>query len=212
MIRHGETGGDFRIRMTHLLPLLAGLALLIPALVPHIFFFQDGKLSATVNLFDLLGYIRAQASNILHASGSVAPSSYRFALLMSALTVASWFFAAWYAVFAVLTAVVSVWDFAAPPSEALNTAKRVYRILVPNRVFYGVFCFLPLLPALMPILYARFLRSMLGTAVTVHFYGAPDWVYALVAGVVCALPFYLLLRAQKERKMDLFRIYRAHDK
>lgn len=202
------TGRDFRIRLCYLLPLFAGFALLLPALIPHIFFFQDGKLSETVNLFDLLGYIRAQASNILHATGSVAPDTYRFALLMSVLTVAAWFFVAWYIVFAVFTAVLSVWAFGSEPSAALNTAKRVYRILVPNRAFYGVFCFLPLLPALMPLLYARFLRSMLETDATVHFYGAPDWVYALLAGIVCALPFYLLLRAQKEKKMDLFRIYR----
>ena len=88
------TGRDFRIRLCYLLPLFAGFALLLPALIPHIFFFQDGKLSETVNLFDLLGYIRAQASNILHATGSVAPDTYRFALLMSVLTVAAWFFVA----------------------------------------------------------------------------------------------------------------------
>ena len=199
---------DFRVRICYLLPLLAGLALLIPAWVPHIFFYQDGSLSATVGLFDLLGYLREETSNILHADGSVAPSTYRFALLMSILTVASWFFVVWYALFAALTAALSIWAFASAPSETLNTAKRVYRTIVPNRVFYGVFSFLPLLPALMPILYARFLRTMLGTNVTVYFYGAPDWVYALVAGVVCALPFYLLLRAQKEKKTDLFRIYR----
>ena len=97
----------------------------------------------------------------------------------------------------------------APPSAGLNTAKRVYRILVPNRVFYGVFCFLPLFPAAMPLLYAGLLRAMLKTNAAAHFYGPPDPVYALLTGLACALPFFLLLRAQKEEKMDLFRLYKA---
>ena len=210
MSRFRTTGEQFAIRICYLLPLLSGALLLIPALVPHIFFLQDSSLSATVNVFDLLGSIRAQASNLLHAeSGSVASSTYYFALLMSVLTAVSWFFTVWYALFAVASAAVSVWAFGAPPSAALNTAKRVYRILVPNRVFYGVFCALPLLPALMPYLYAHFLRTMLGTAVSVHFYGAPDFVYTLLALLICAVPFYAWLPAQKRERMDLFRIYKV---
>ncbi len=204
-------GGDLRVRLCYLLPLAAGALLLIPALVPHIFFLQDGSLSATVNLFDLLGYIRAEAKEAVRAeSGSVASSTYYFALLMSILTVASWFLTVWYGAFAVGTAAVSVWSFAAPPSQAVNTAKRVYRIFVPNRTAYSLFCFLPLLPALMPVLYTRLLRSMLGMTVSVHFYGAPDWIYALAAGLLCAISFFLLLRVQAEKRMDLFRIYKTN--
>lgn len=208
MTRFPTTGRRVLLSICHLLPLFAGVLLLIPALVPHIFFLQDGSLSATVNLFDLFGYLRAQASNILHASGSVAPATYRFALAIRILTVLSWVMIVWYAVFALFTAVLSVWAFHSSPSPALNTAKRVYRILVPNRVFYGIGCFLPLFPALMPDLYALLLRSILGTNAHVHFYGAPDFVYALIAGLACAVPFYWLLCAQKEERMDLFRIYK----
>lgn len=208
MTRFSTTGRRFLISASHLLPLFAGVFLLIPALVPHIFFLQDGSLSATVNLFDLFGYLRAQAANVLQASGSVAPATYRFALTIRILTIFSWVLIVWYAVFALFTAVLSVWAFHASPSPAQNTAKRVYRILVPNRVFYGVDCFLPLFPALMPDLYALLLRSMLGANAHVHFYGAPDFVYVLIAGLTCAVPFYLLLRAQKEERMDLFRIYK----
>ena len=203
------TGRRKAIRLCHALPLFCGALLLIPALVPHVFFLQDGSLSATVNLFDLLGYLRAQAVNILHAEGAVEPATYRFALLVSVLTAVSWFLLAWYAIFALFTAVLGSVAIDAPPSAGLNTAKRVYRILVPNRVFYGVFCFLPLFPAAMPLLYAGLLRAMLKTNAAAHFYGPPDPVYALLAGLACALPFFLLLRAQKEEKMDLFRLYKA---
>ena len=208
MNRSRATGSDFRIRLVYLLPLFAGALLLIPAFAPHIFFYRSGSLSATVNPVDMLGYLRAEADRVLHATEPVAQSSYRFAMLASALTVAAWFFMIWYALFAVATAVLSVWAFGAAPSEALNLAKRVYRVFVPNRVFYGIFCFLPLPVAFMPYFYARFLGTLSETAVSVHFYGAPDFAYALLAGVACALPFYLLLPAQKEKRMDLFRIYK----
>lgn len=203
-----KTGGSFLVRLSYLLPLLSGLLLLIPAFVPHIFFYRGKSLSATIGLFDLLGYLRAEASHVLHASETVAPSIYRSALLASILTVASWFFIVWYAIFAILSAVVGIWASQKISSASLNTAKRVYRIVVPNRVFYGIFCFLPLLPALMPYCYERFLSTTLSETVRVYFYGPPDWVWALIGGVLCAVPFFLSLRAQKEQKIDLFRIYR----
>ena len=209
MTRFSTTGRRFAIRACYLVPLFAGALLLIPALVPHIFFLQGTSLSETVNLFDLLGYLRAQASNILHAEGAVEPATYRFALLISALTTVAWFLLIWYAVFALFTAVLSVAAFGASPSAGLNTAKRVYRIFVPNRVFYGIFCFLPAFAAFLPILYAALLRAMLKSDATVHFYGPSDFFYTLAAGIVCVLPFCLLLRAQKQEKMDLFRLYKT---
>lgn len=204
-----KTGGSFLARLSCLLPMLSGLLLLIPAFVPHIFFYRGKSLSATVNLFDLLGYLRAEASNFLHASESVSPSIYRTALLASILTAVSWFFIVWYAIFAILSAVVGVWASQKISSASLNTAKRIYRIVVPNRVFYGIFCFLPLLPALMPYCYERFLSQTLSEPVRVYFYGAPDWVWTLIGGVFCTVLFFLSLRAQKEHKTDLFRIYRT---
>ena len=204
-----KTGGSFLARLSYLLPLLSGALLLIPAFVPHIFFYRGKSLSATIGLFDLLGYLRAGAANVLHASETVAPSIYRSALLASILTAVSWFLIVWYAIFAILSAVVGVWSACGVPSASLNTAKRVYRIVVPNRVFYGIFCFLPILPALMPYCYERFLSTTLSETVRVYFYGAPDWVFALIGGVLCAVPFFLSLRAQKEQKIDLFRIYRV---
>ena len=140
-----KTGGSFLARLSYLLPLLSGLLLLIPAFVPHIFFYRGKSLSATISLFDLLGYLRAEASNVLHASESVSPSIYRSALFASVLTAVSWFFILWYAIFAILSAAICVWASKEISSTSLNTAKRVYRIVVPNRVFYGIFCFLPLL-------------------------------------------------------------------
>ena len=198
------------IRVTYLLPLLCGALLTLPFLIRHTFLMQDGELTATFSLAELLDYLYENTGTILSASGAVERSSYDFALLVRVLTVASLFFAGWYLLFAVSTAVISCVDFArSAPDERLNTVKRVWRIAVPNRGFYVFFCLLPILPAAMPYLYAGLLRSMLGHAVKVYLYGPPDLAYAIAAGLACAIPFLVLLKAQKDERMDLFRLYRA---
>ena len=77
------------IRAVWLLPLFCGLMLLIPFLVPHAFFLQDGSLTGNFSLFDLLASVHAQARAVLTATDLVEPSSYSLALLMRVLTVAS---------------------------------------------------------------------------------------------------------------------------
>ncbi len=198
---------DFLIRLTYLLPLFLSALLLLPMLIPHFFYYQEKQFSVTLNLPDLLGYLWSETGNILSTSGSENMSVYYLAILGKALVILSWVLLVWYAVFAVSTAVLSIWTFAGQPTEKGNLAKRVYRILVPNRGFYIACCLIPVPISLMPFFYRLFAEKMAGSITSVAFYGPPDIVYAGIAAVFSILPFCLLLRSQKERKLDLFRIY-----
>ncbi len=203
------------IRLAYLLPLILGVLFLVVACLPHFFFSYQlestPELSRDMSLFDLLDNAFATCSPFLGSDAKGAPSDLYFAYTILAFWVLFWISVILYAVFAVFTALLGVlmWTPTTEGSKPLNTTKRVYRILVPNRVFYVIFCLLPLLPACFPYIVQLFYRSILSLEASVTYYVMPMPIPVLLLCALSVISFLLTKRAQRDWKMDAFRLYKT---
>ena len=199
------------VRLSYLMPLCSGLIFLAVACIPHLFYTSGAEALDTMSLMQLLDNTYRNCIGFLQGTSDGSVAAFYFSVIMMIFWVLSLLFLVLFALFATATAVLCVLIVWTPETEAqpwMNTAKRCYRMLVPNRVFYVIWNLLPLLPAFFPYILQGFYRSVLGEPATAHFFGPPDPVYvALLAAVSIAL-FLLTRPAQKAFKMDLFRLYK----
>ena len=201
------------IQLCYLLPLFTALLLLLPFLIPHLFFLQDGELTGTVSVAELMkNALRYAVANLRGTAGSGSGTVYFSAAMLLYGTV-SLLLLIWHLLWAIASAGVSIYAFSvAEPNRKVNMAKRVYRMIVPNRVFFVLLAFAPLPAACFPYFFAQFCRRSLAIQTVPHFYGAPDFVYVLLAGVAVSTLFLALLGKQRDANLDLFRIYKIPSK
>ena len=209
MNRYPSKKGAVLIQFCYLFPLFAALLLLLPFLIPHLFFHTSGELTGTVSLPELMqSNVRYALSNLSGTAGSGSGTVY-FSAATLAYAGVSLLLLVWYLLWAVSAAITSVYCFSfVEPNAKANAAKRVWRMIVPNRVFYVLLSFAPLPAACYPYFFAFLCRAALGVDTTAYYYGAPDFVYVLIAGILCSAPFLALLPKQRDENMDLFRIYK----
>lgn len=195
------------IRIAYLLPMISGLAMLILACVPHVFFFYNGAPYDTQSPLALMGNTWREAQAMLTAETTGSGGAYYFALFMSVFTVLSWICIVLYAATAIAAAICSTVAFAHAPTERLsNRAKRWLQFICPGRVLYVISNLLLLLPASFPYLLQHCYRTQLGYHMKVYFIGVSD---LLLGGILVALnlvAFLALLPAQAREQMDMFRI------
>lgn len=199
------------IRLCYLIPALCGLIALVLACAPRFFYQSGGEAFDTMSLFQLLDNTYQNCVVFLKGSANGSVSALYFSYIMMAFWVLAWFCIVFYGIFVFATALTSitVWTPNTPGSPAINTFKRCYRMLVPNRVFYIIWCCLPVLPSFFPFILQAFYRSVLKEGANAHYFGIPDPVIVLLLCAVSAAFFLLTRASQKELRMDLFRLYKA---
>lgn len=203
------------VRLTYLLPFLLALLFLISACLPHLFYQYNlessPEISGDLSLFELLGNTFEKCFGFLKGNVQGSTSEFYFSIVMMVFWTLSWISVVLYALFSAATALmcVAVWTPTPSPTKQLNTLKKCYRILVPNRGFYVFYQILPLIPSVFPYLLQTFYRSMLSIDATVYYYVLPTPILAAVLCAVSITCFFLTRRAQDETKMDLFRLYRS---
>ncbi len=194
------------IRVTHLMPAVFGLVMLILAFVPHVFFTFNGALQPTYSPFELMCNTWKATLPVVSASTQSSSPVYFFSLIMIVLTLLSWICAILYAIMAIASAICSTVAFSRAPSDRLaNRAKRWMQFFCPGRVTYVISNLLLLLPAAFPHLLEHFYRTQLGYDMKVYFIGASDLLLAVIFVILNVAAFLSLLPAQAAEEMDLYR-------
>lgn len=201
------------IRFCYLMPLIGVIAILIAALIPHIFF-QDGtEAYKNLTLFTLMGNTYDGCLSFFRGTAQGTTADFYFSLKIFAVWLLSVACMVIYGVFVLATALcVPLAWFPNASTPLGNKLKRIYRLIVPNRVFYVLFQLLPVFPSLFPYFLQRFYRTMLGQKITAHYVGLPDWIPVLLLTAASVALFLGTLRMQKDCRMDLFRIFKLEEK
>ena len=185
--------------------------MLLLASVPRFFFQVGGEVLNDLSLFGLMVNAYEFCRGVFNGTIDSDTAALYFSDIMIAILAVSLAAIIFYALFALFTALMNgfIWAPQANGHPTVNKLKRAYRILVPNRACYVIYNLLPLIPAVFPYLFRYFYNTRLSMKTTLHYYGFPDIILvALLCGASCAL-FLLTLSAQRENRMDLFRVYRV---
>ncbi len=199
------------IRLTYLMPTVCGVILLFLAALPHLFYQANNDVYSTLSLFQLLGNTYQEGSKFLTGTAQGTTADFYFYLVMLSFFALSLLCMILYGIFAVFSTVMVgyVWTPHATPTALGNNLKRAYRIAVPNRGFFVFYHLLPLFPSFYPYLLQIFSKKILGMEMKAFYYGIPDVVAVAVLAAASIALFFFTLSAQKENKMDLFRIYKT---
>lgn len=198
------------VRLAYLFPCLVGILLLFLAILPHLFYRVGSKVYSTLSLFKLLENTHESCMGFFNGTKEGTTAQLYFHFVMFAFWLLSVISMLLYGVFVLSTMVMTVfvWTPYSPPTPTVNKLKRAYRIAVPNRGFFVFFQILPVLPSLFPYFLQHFSRTVLGQKMYAHYYGIPDFIIVLVLSAASITLFLTTLSAQKDNRMDLFRIYK----
>ena len=197
------------IHLCYFLPALFGVALLIYAAVPHLWFVYDGEAYSTMNLFELQSnawdFYEQIKSGAIENSGAVV----WFEQLLPIVSVLFWILPIVYAFVVLLITVCSIVAFSFEPTTRIaNRTKRILHLVCPNRITYLLFPLLPLFSSLFPQLLLWLYRWQ-GMSIRLYTFFLADWILVLIFAVINAVVFILLLPLQSEARMDMFRIYKS---
>ena len=208
MIRLSSPTKRALIRLCYLLPAITGAALAIWAFIPHLFF-KFNSIGKTQSPFTLICERWDGCQTILNGAEASGPAI-AYSFTVSALIIISWIFLILYAIVAAAAAICSTVAFSYRPTEKeANRAKRWMQFFCANRVLYVSTLLLPLLPAAFPnILLACYRKQMLYDA-SLYFIGPSDLLLAAIFVTLNIASFLVLLKAQNEEHMDMFRLYKA---
>lgn len=200
------------IRLSHWLPVFNGVALLVYALIPHLWFVYEGEAYTTLSLFQLAENTWLECRTIRQNAVKYSGAQRLFAQEMTTVTVLFWVFLVLYFILAIATAAGASYAFSKKPTDRLSKrAKRIVSLFCPNRVCYVLFQLLPLFCGAFPYFLVGF-RSKTEEIFTVHYEIISD---LLLAGILigCSILLYLiLLPQQKKQQMDLFTVYPSSQK
>lgn len=197
------------IRLAYLMPVINFVIFSFLFLLPR-FFYTMSDVGATWSLFQMLDVTRAAAVHFFNGSTQGTTTDFYFYLVMMSFFALSLLCITLYGIFSVFTAIMTgyVWTPHAVPTVRGNNLKRAYRIAVPNRGFFVFFQLLPIFPSVYPYLFQIVSKRILGQQMKVFYYGIPDVIVVAVLAAASITLFFVTLSAQKENKMDLFRIYK----
>ena len=209
MSRISVKGRRALIHLCYLLPALFGIALLIYALIPHLWFVYNGELYSTMNLFELQGNAWDFYEQIKAGKIESAVAVTWFEQLLPIVSVLFWILPILYGLVASLIMVCSLVAFSfEPTTRVANRTKRILHLVCPNRISYLLFPLLPLFSSLFPQL-ILWLYQWQGMKIRLYTYFVADWILVLVFALLNAVAFIVLLPLQNESRMDMFRIYKS---
>lgn len=201
------------IRLVYLLPLLTLFVLVIHAAIPHMFFVHDGVALDTHSSFGLIHNAWKNCRSLLNGTTDGSEAAVYFAYGISFFVILFWVAFVLFAVSAIAAAVCSATAFSyEPQSKKSNRIKRWFGLFCPNRILYMLSFFLPLPITLFPYILLYFYRRTWNYKMSLHFYGLPDIFIGIILTALNLICFLLLLRAQAEEHLDLFRLYKAKTK
>ena len=209
MSRMSVKGRRALIHLCYFLPALFGIALLIYAAVPHLWFVYDGEAYSTMNLFELQSnawdFYEQIKSGAIENSGAVV----WFEQLLPIVSVLFWLLPIVYTFVVLLITICSIVAFSFEPTTRIaNRTKRILHLVCPNRITYLLFPLLPLFSSLFPQLLLWLYRWQ-GMSIRLYTFFLADWILVLIFAVINAVVFILLLPLQSEARMDMFRIYKS---
>ena len=197
------------IHLCYFLPAIFGIALLIYAAVPHLWFVYDGNAHETMDLFELHSeawdfYEKIEAGIVENSEAVIW-----FEQLLPVVSALFWILPIVYAIVATMITVCSIVAFSfEPTSRTANRTKRILHLVCPNRVTYLLMPLLPLFSALFPQM-MLWLYRLDGLTARLHTFFLADWILVLIFAALNALVFILLLPMQSEEHLDMFRIYKS---
>ena len=197
------------IHLCYFLPAIFGIALLIYAAVPHLWFVYNGEAYTTMNLFELHGNAWELYDQIKAGTIENTPAVTWFTQLLPVVSVLFWALPIVYAFVVLLSTGCMMVAFSfEPTSRIANRAKRVLQIVCPNRITYLLFPLLPLFSSLFPQ-FILWLYRWQGMNIRLHTLFLSDWILVLAFAIINAVVFIVLLPLQSEARMDMFRIYKS---
>ncbi len=197
------------IRLAYFLPALVGAVTLFLAFYPHLFFKSGETIYDSVSFFDFLENIRSTCFSAVSSASDATSAAVYFSYVMIPVWVLACLLAVWYAVFQIMTLFLS--SVALTPratSPLLNKLKRIYRIAVPCRGFYVFLLLIPLILSFLPYLFVALYENLLGMTAILYYDFLPDAVLLGILTFPCIALYLATLKAQKELKIDLFRLYK----
>ena len=198
------------VRLAYLFPCFVGVILLFLAILPHLFYRVGNEVHSTLSLFKLLENTHERCMDLFNGMKEGTTAELYFHFVMYAFWLLSMISMVLYGIFVLFTTVMTVfiWTPYSTSTPTVNKLKRAYRIAVPNRGFFVFFQILPVLPSLFPYFLQYFSGTVLGQKMYAYYYGIPDFIIVLILSVASITLFLTTLSAQKNNKMDLFRIYK----
>ncbi len=203
-----KTSKRWLIRAAYLMPALTLLCQLIWGLIPHLYFVYQDRAHETLSLFALLSNTGRKCLDMMERTG-LESGAKTFFTWMLVYTVVAWIALVLFAVFAILSAVMSLRAFSAPPTHrTANRSKRWLHLFCPNRAAYGVLCLLPPILGFFPTVLSAASDKYLWMHMPVHYMGPSDWLLALVLSCISIGLFFGTLSLQDASRMDMFRLYK----
>ena len=200
----------FWIGAVYFLPLILGLILLIWALVPHVFFIYGNDAKDTMSVFEIMGNTWSQCRQTIKTVGKNSATAIYFSYAMLATVALSWLAVIGNVIVAVCSAICAGVAFSNPAAEpSARAASRWMRFFCFNPVIYTLTCCFACIPFFVPLLLEWFYRNWFVYEMTLHYFGPPSWLVALVLALTSGVTFAATRRLQREERMDLFAIDRA---
>ena len=211
MPRLSHTARRALIRISYLLPAAVGLIFVICAAIPHLYFIYEAEAHETLSLFALVQNAYADCNAILKGASEGSAYAIVFSYVVLFCAVAFWICLVLYGIMALAAAIASTVAFAYPPTSVqANRAKRWFRLFCPNRALYCVTHLLLPISAAFPQILLYCYRHQLGyRGMTLHFFGPSDLLLTAILILLSLASHFLLLSAQSEEHMDLYRLYKA---
>lgn len=199
------------IRAAYLSPLICGGLMLLVFAIPHLYFVYGNVAYETFSSFDLLANAMSECTAVLNGTTEGTSDAVYFAYTVSLFVVLFWVALVAYLSTAIAAAVCSLYAFSKEPTAVeSNRAKRWFRFVCPNRITYVICNLALLLSAAFPhILLYCYHRQMGYVGISLHFYFGSDLLWGVILTAMGLLPYLVLLPAQADEHLDLFRLYKA---
>ena len=189
----------------YLLPLAVCLILLIWALIPHMFFIYGGDVKETMSLFELMRNTWAQCQKTLDGKTNGSSAAIYFSYAMTAAVVLSWAAIIAHVIASAVSAVCACVAFSRPATDpTANKAVRWTKFFCFHPAVYTLTSFAWCLPFFMPLLLDLFYRKWFYYDMSLHYFGPPSWIVAILLSLISAVVFVATRKLQRSEKMDLF--------
>ena len=198
------------IRLVYFLPLISGAILFLHALIPHLYFLYNGAAYDTQSTLGLVANTWKESLGMLNGNTEGSINASYFAVTMVIFAALYWILLLSYLITSAVAAICSATAFSLPPtSREANKAKRWLRFFCPGRGLYIIVVLFPMLWTLFPHLLAYCYRVYLFYDMSIHFFGPSDLILGMILSGITTAAYLLLLPAQREEHMDMFRLYKA---
>ena len=192
----------------YLSPIAVGLILLIWAVIPHLFFIYGGDVKETMSLFTLMDNTWQNCRETINGTASGSTAALYFSYAMTAAVVLSWIAIISHVIASVTSVACACVAFGRSAEHpAANKAKRWMRFFCFSPAVYAITLFAWCVPFFVPLLLDWFYRKWFYYDMSLHYFGVPSWIAAILLSLISVVLFLATRRLQKKERMDLFAFY-----